>query len=94
MKIQRDRVKEEHQLALDHKSSLESHIASSELMIKEYEQKIIAEYIWIGGSGLENRIVLFFNCSLFSPLLQGAIFSEASEGKNRGTIIEETQSVP
>ncbi|MED6121732.1 hypothetical protein PIB30_032967 [Stylosanthes scabra] len=42
MKIQRDKVKEELQLALDQKSSLESQIASSELMIKEYEQKIIS----------------------------------------------------
>ncbi|XP_027349803.1 U-box domain-containing protein 33 isoform X3 [Abrus precatorius] len=42
MKRQRDKVKEELQLALDQKASLESQIASSELMIKELEQKIIS----------------------------------------------------
>ncbi|CAL0304690.1 unnamed protein product [Lupinus luteus] len=42
MKSQRDKVKEELQLALDQKSSLESQISSSELTIKELEQKIIS----------------------------------------------------
>jgi chromosome segregation ATPase len=42
MKMQRDEIKEELRLALDLKSSLESQISSSELMIKELEQKIIS----------------------------------------------------
>ncbi|KAF7826060.1 U-box domain-containing protein 33 isoform X2 [Senna tora] len=41
MKRQQEKVKEELELALDQKSSLESQIASSELMVKELEQKII-----------------------------------------------------
>ncbi|KAK7340261.1 hypothetical protein VNO77_20960 [Canavalia gladiata] len=41
-KTQREKVKEELQLALDQKASLESQIASSELMIKELEQKIVS----------------------------------------------------
>jgi predicted RNase H-like nuclease (RuvC/YqgF family) len=39
---QRDKVNEELQLALDLKSSLESQLASSEVMIQELEQKIIS----------------------------------------------------
>ncbi|OIW01127.1 hypothetical protein TanjilG_25235 [Lupinus angustifolius] len=42
IKSQRDKVKEELQLAHNQKSSLESQISSSELMIKELEQKIIS----------------------------------------------------
>ncbi|KAK7295091.1 hypothetical protein RJT34_17994 [Clitoria ternatea] len=42
MKNQREKVKEELQLALDQKASLESQIASSELLVKELEQKIIS----------------------------------------------------
>ncbi|KAI9089968.1 hypothetical protein K1719_028938 [Acacia pycnantha] len=42
MKIQRDKVNEELQLALDQKSSLESQISSSEQMVKELEEKIIS----------------------------------------------------
>ncbi|KAJ1403529.1 Serine/threonine-protein kinase, active site [Sesbania bispinosa] len=42
MKSQRDKVNEELQLALHHKSSLENQIASTELSIKELEQKIIS----------------------------------------------------
>ncbi|RDX69245.1 U-box domain-containing protein 33, partial [Mucuna pruriens] len=42
MKSQRNRVKEELRLAIDQKASLESKIASSELMIKELEQKIVS----------------------------------------------------
>ncbi|TKY65436.1 U-box domain-containing protein 33 [Spatholobus suberectus] len=42
MKSQRDKVKEELYLALDQKALLESQIASSELMIKELEQKIVS----------------------------------------------------
>ncbi|KAK7374288.1 hypothetical protein VNO80_07716 [Phaseolus coccineus] len=38
----RDKVKEELHLALDQKASLESQIASSELIIKELEQKIVS----------------------------------------------------
>lgn len=38
----RDKVKEELRLALDQKASLESQIASSELIIKELEQKIVS----------------------------------------------------
>ncbi|OIW19917.1 hypothetical protein TanjilG_28896 [Lupinus angustifolius] len=43
MKGQRDKVKEELQLALDQKSSLESQIASTELMMKELVEKIISD---------------------------------------------------
>ncbi|XP_004492744.1 U-box domain-containing protein 33 isoform X2 [Cicer arietinum] len=39
---QRDKVQEELQLALDLKSSLESQLASSEVMVQELEQKIIS----------------------------------------------------
>ncbi|KAG5092629.1 hypothetical protein JHK82_051407 [Glycine max] len=42
MKSLRDKVKEELCLALDQKESLESQIASSELMVKELEQKILS----------------------------------------------------
>ncbi|TKY63926.1 U-box domain-containing protein 33 [Spatholobus suberectus] len=42
MKRQTDKVNGELRLALDQKSSLENHIASTELMIKELEQKIIS----------------------------------------------------
>ncbi|KAE9605398.1 hypothetical protein Lal_00024550 [Lupinus albus] len=42
MKSQRDKVKEELQLGLDQESSLESQIASTELMMKELEEKIIS----------------------------------------------------
>ncbi|XP_020218691.1 U-box domain-containing protein 33 [Cajanus cajan] len=42
MKSLRDKVKEELRLALDQKASLENQIASSELMIKELEQKILS----------------------------------------------------
>ena len=42
VKSQRDKVKEELRLALDQRSSLESQIASSEVMTKELEQKIIS----------------------------------------------------
>ena len=42
MKSLRDTVKEELRLALDQKASLESQIASTELMIKELEQKILS----------------------------------------------------
>lgn len=41
-KSQADKVKEELRLAQDQKSSLESQLASSELMVKELEQKIIS----------------------------------------------------
>ncbi|KAK7274409.1 hypothetical protein RIF29_15495 [Crotalaria pallida] len=42
MKCQRDKVKEELQLALDQKSSLESQVSSTELKVKELEEKIIS----------------------------------------------------
>ncbi|CAI8613163.1 unnamed protein product [Vicia faba] len=42
MTSQRDKVKEELQLAVDLKSSLECQLTSSEVMIKELEQKIIS----------------------------------------------------
>lgn len=42
VKSQRDEVDKEFQLALDQKSSLESQIASSELMVEELEHKIIS----------------------------------------------------
>ncbi|XP_057435649.1 U-box domain-containing protein 33-like isoform X2 [Lotus japonicus] len=42
LKSQADKVKEELRLAQDQKSSLESQLASSELMVKELEQKIIS----------------------------------------------------
>ncbi|CAL0308219.1 unnamed protein product [Lupinus luteus] len=42
MNSQRDKVKEELQLALNQKSSLESQIASTELTLKELEDKIIS----------------------------------------------------
>lgn len=42
MKSQQEKVKEELRLAIDQKASLESQIASSELMIKELEQKIVS----------------------------------------------------
>ncbi|CAL0318381.1 unnamed protein product [Lupinus luteus] len=42
MRSQRDKLKEELQLGLDQKSSLESQIASTELMMKELEEKIIS----------------------------------------------------
>lgn len=42
MKSEQEKVKEELRLALDQKSSLEGQIASSELMVKDLEQKIIS----------------------------------------------------
>ncbi|KAL2330297.1 hypothetical protein Fmac_017878 [Flemingia macrophylla] len=42
MKGQRDEIKEELHLALEKKASLENQIASSELIIKELEQKIVS----------------------------------------------------
>ncbi|XP_061341300.1 U-box domain-containing protein 33-like isoform X2 [Gastrolobium bilobum] len=43
MKSIRDKVIEEHQLALDQKSSLENQIASTELMIKDLEEKMTSD---------------------------------------------------